>query len=95
MSYRNLQRTLLNIDAIGLRPFVDTLITTVSKPVIVPCEHKFDTDSPVAANRIKRLLYELLFFFPEHKKRVSIGVSGSIVVVKLLSKESRRGGHND
>ncbi len=89
--YRNLPATLAQINAVGCSTYAAELLEEASKPIIVPYKRQITFGSPTQAARLQRLLYELLYYYPKEKSKISMKLDGSILIIKLTNKEERRG----
>jgi len=91
MSYRNLPRTLANIEAAGLNEIAQRVINGVQRARVIPWSMDIQFDDPKQTRRAHRLLYEFLYFYPKEKARISLRVNGTVLRIKFTDKMETRG----
>lgn len=88
---RSLPGTLAQLEASGFGSYAAELLTELSRPVIVPYEYTINFDSHKQVKRLQRLLYQLLWFHPDKKSKVSFRADDLSLTIKISDKTERRG----
>lgn len=83
MSYRNLTQTLEELDSCGWTELTTKLLSETNRPILIERSYLMEFDSQQTAKRLRRLLYELLFFYPLNKSRIRLGLEGNNLRIRL------------
>lgn len=91
MSYRNLTRTIANIEAAGLTETVQRILDAAKNETKIPYEVTLEFTNPKQAKRCMMLIYEILYFHPAEKTRLSLSHDNNNIKVKFRNKLENRG----
>lgn len=91
MSYRNLIQTSAKIETAGLTETVQRILDAVRKDIKIPYEVTLECANSQQARRNMQLLYEVLYFYPIEKSRLSLSCRDNNIRVKFRNKMETRG----
>lgn len=88
---RNLSGTLAQLEVSGFGSYAAELLSELSKPVVIPYEYTINFDNHIQVKRLQRLLYQLLWFHPDKKSKVSLKADELFLTIRISDKTERRG----
>ena len=89
--YRNKEATLTLINAAGYYDIVNKLLIEARENIKIARSYLVEFEEVKPAKQLMRLMYELLWFYPEEKARITLRLEGNNLRVLLVDREERRG----